>query len=237
MQIEPEIKKKCNLMEALELLSFGWLPCEGNDELLLQENRTRIKYWWKKIDDLLLLNQEREYVGNMYISIAKVENLLRNHKISVSGEYTANIFNRGHEDMSIADAIIKSGTPKIDLDLPNEIVLKYDAGNDKEVVFLESIFNVSELTPYAPNQEGLGSARRESNGYTTPYVEIMLSLMEEGLAGNPNSTITQLSKEIKSRGKEQYQIDISTKKAEVMASLIRPLSAQKGGCKKTPSYS
>ena len=97
INIKPEIKKECNLVEALEYIAFEWEPYIGNDELLLDQKRCRVPFCGERTTYYVKFKNGRsykcdyspaqqEYVDEIHIAIAKLENLIRTKKIKFSYE-------------------------------------------------------------------------------------------------------------------------------------------------------
>ena len=96
------------------------------------------------------------------------------------------------------------------------------------MVFMVSTFNVSELREYVPNQKGLDPARRESNGYTTPYIDLMMNIISQGFVGFENQVKKESLEKTIIEESAKVNLNLSDREVSMMATFLRLPEAKKG---------
>ncbi|MDR1691339.1 MAG: hypothetical protein LBR35_00655 [Rickettsiales bacterium] len=237
MNIEPEIFKDCNLSQACEWIAFKWKPMDKMFEEAIGRNRP---------DGALSNNRgltlKRDYVNTEYQEYAKeiikAKNLLKillyKKEIVATGLPYYQIPNNATQ-LEMENLLVKMNK-RIDI---THFPINFELSTHNSQLHEEDS-RFPSYTQVQINFEDLKKvfpAKKEPKlksqlSYTTPYLDIMLEVIEEEKITNENQDKKdRLVGIIKSKMKE-LNLDESKNLANSMATLIRNPESQGGKNKK-----
>ncbi len=192
INIKPEIKKECNLVEALEYIAFEWEPYVGNDERLLDQKRCRAPFCGERTTYYIRFKNgrshrydyspaEQEYVDEIHRAIAKLENLIRTKKIKFTYRKCEIIKNVDVETVPSVEYMLNNAEDVL-LWFGNEYLRKFNNNRITapaliihnsmgEIAFSSMYFNFTDLkNAVAPHIDILEDVKNEThvNLHTIP---------------------------------------------------------------------
>lgn len=127
---------------------------------------------------------------------------------------------------SYIDGLAK-GVAKLKILLKNKV----DLFSENKKIFLLIDFLKLKKAVEITEKESICPIIKENN-YTTPYLTLLNTMIEKEYVTESNQPLADnLKEDIKKEG-EAMGVKISNRMAESMATILRPLEAQKGGLKK-----
>ena len=239
--LEPIKLSKCNLIQALEWIAFGYEPVRPEDEKLDGREIYRgtiipNRFGFKKS---AVSDEEKAYESAILCSVELFTKAIILGKITI---YAQHISHYGYTDNSKQLKITEledynpekvqlefsDDLSKIYITIPSQNIYQPHAWCCDDLYFL-----VDELKKIFPQKrlkkQKIKSINNTLREYTTPYLDIIDELISEKFYKNPKLLVKKQLSFIISEKMKEKGVPKSNNIAEVMATILRPVELQRGG--------
>ena len=241
--LKPYKLSKCNLIQALEWIAFGYEPVRPEDEVLEGRKTAREALFQvknNKIHKSLASRDNITYIQKIHRAMALLSKQLIKGKLTFNSDSSLHglLWDDEKENMNLTSLEnFNANVSEISASNNYQDIYVYVLGNnysDECWVFYKVSFSTKKLKKAFPNPVVLNNSQPVNPStlkreYTTPYLDIIDELIAEKFYKNPKLVLKDNLTEAILEKAKQKGIKLSRTLADRMATIMRTEEQGKGG--------